>query len=178
MPALHGCDSRAIFCTARSCTELHGPTCCTELHRPASHCGCTALHGRAAAWAPPSIIQPTAPPSYREIYFTATITTDLADLEVHSPACTCTAMHGLEDKLCCTELHGMSGVNDCTELHGTHAAELQVSRGCMSLHGSFLMTSAPCAVVVSASTDNHCAGGGCHVDKHCPGYNCHFFTKF
>ena len=115
MPALHGCDSRVIFCTARSCTELHGPTRCTELHGPASHCGCTALHGppsngsctalhgRAAARALPSIIQPTAPPSYREIYLTATVTTDL---EVHGPPCTCTALHGLEDQLCCTELHG------------------------------------------------------------------------
>ena len=66
---------------------------------------CTVLHGRAAARALPSILQPTALPSYREIYLTATLTTDL---EVHGPPCmSCTALHGLEDQLCCTELHGM-----------------------------------------------------------------------
>ena len=37
-----------------------------------------------------------------------------------------------------TDLHGMPDLDHCTELHGTHAAALQASRGCTSLHGSFL----------------------------------------
>ena len=37
-----------------------------------------------------------------------------------------------------TDLHGMPDLDHCTELHGTHAAVLQASRGCTSLHGSFL----------------------------------------
>ena len=39
-----------------------------------------------------------------------------------------------------TDLHGMPDLDHCTELHGTHAAALQASRGCTSLHGSFLIT--------------------------------------
>ena len=38
-----------------------------------------------------------------------------------------------------TDLHGMPDLDHCTELHGTHAAALQASRGCTSLHGSFLI---------------------------------------
>ena len=37
-----------------------------------------------------------------------------------------------------TDLHGMPDLDHCTELHGTHAAALQASRGCTSLHGSLL----------------------------------------
>ena len=37
-----------------------------------------------------------------------------------------------------TGLHGMPDLDHCTELHGTHAAALQASRGCTSLHGSFM----------------------------------------
>ena len=39
-----------------------------------------------------------------------------------------------------TDLHGMPDLDHCTELHGTHAAALQASRGCTSLHGSFLIS--------------------------------------
>ena len=39
-----------------------------------------------------------------------------------------------------TDLHGMPDLDHCTELHGTHAAALQASRGCTSLHGSVLIT--------------------------------------
>ena len=39
-----------------------------------------------------------------------------------------------------TDLHGMPDLDYCTELHGTRAAALQASRGCTSLHGSFLKT--------------------------------------
>ena len=39
-----------------------------------------------------------------------------------------------------TDLHGMPDLDHCTELHGTHAAALQASRGCTSLHGSVLST--------------------------------------
>ena len=39
-----------------------------------------------------------------------------------------------------TDLHGMPDLNHFTELHGTHAAALQASRGCTSLHGSFLLS--------------------------------------
>ena len=38
-----------------------------------------------------------------------------------------------------TDLHGMPDLDHCTELHGTHAAALQASRGCTSLHGSLLI---------------------------------------
>ena len=160
MPALQGCDSRVIFCTARSCTELHGPTRCTELHGSASHRGCTALHGppsngscmalhgRAAARALRSIIQPTAPPSHRDIYLTATVTTALKCTARPAPAWYCTnwrtncAARSCTDppvKPFCTELHGPAEIRRCTELPGFHAAVLSSSRGCNALHGNFLV---------------------------------------
>ena len=137
-----------LSCMARKTAQPTMPTCCTGLHGQASHCGCTALHrpptslgcmalhGRVAARTLPPILQPTALPFYCELYLTETITTNL---EVHGPPCTsCTVLHGLEDQLCCIELHRMSDVDLCTDLRATHAAALQASRGCTSLHDSFL----------------------------------------
>ena len=40
------------------------------------------------------------------------------------------------------DLHGMPDLDHCTELPRTHAAALQASRGCTSLHGSVLITQA------------------------------------
>ena len=48
------------------------------------------------------------------------------------------ARHAVRELQSSTDLHGMPNLDHCTELHGTHAAASQASRGCTSLHGSFL----------------------------------------
>ena len=76
--------------------------------------GCTA-----------AVLQPTVHPSYSKIYLT----------DPNEPRSARPAVRELHSS---TDLHGMPDLDHCTELHGTHAAALQASRGCMSLHGSFL----------------------------------------
>ena len=52
-----------------------------------------------------------------------------------------------------TDLHGMPDLDRFTELHGTHAAALQASRGCTSLHGSFLIYIEPQSEAWQTSRD-------------------------
>ena len=124
------------------CTALHGPgeAMMHRFTRNTSKWIPNFLDSHGTAWQAPAHMDRTWHRLWSSIHCDAAHGEHRAPMHGFAWTPRCTDSHRPAQIGRCTDLHGKRAtVSLNAELHGFHAASLSFSRGCTSLHGSFLM---------------------------------------